>query len=277
MRKILTFLWCLIALSVCGAEGQKIASLSPALTELICYLGGSAQLVARSTACNYPETVKALPAAGDFAIPSLETLAALQVDTVVADTLVDPKVKESIEALKIKFILLPLTSLADYKQAVLTLGAELDKTAVAEAEVAKLEKFMLENPVPENPVPVLVVIWNNPLMSCGKKSFINEFLSLAGGKNIFAAENTAFFSCSLEAVLMAEPEKIIYPCHDGKALDLSILNPYVSIPAIKNQQIYGIKDADLLCRISPRWPQSVALLKQIILGETANVDGLSHP
>ena len=61
MKKIL-FLILINALSVSAAE--RIVSLSPALTELVCHLGCEKQLIGRSDVCNFPESVREIPVAG---------------------------------------------------------------------------------------------------------------------------------------------------------------------------------------------------------------------
>ena len=56
------------------ADDRTIVSLSPALTEILCFLGGEARLVARSGGCNYPESVKKLPGrlgASAFIVPRI--------------------------------------------------------------------------------------------------------------------------------------------------------------------------------------------------------------
>ena len=72
MRRLFHFLFVFSAVCLMAAcSGEKeaapggVVSLSPALTELICHLGREARLIARSTACDWPESVKALPTAGD--------------------------------------------------------------------------------------------------------------------------------------------------------------------------------------------------------------------
>ena len=84
MSRLLRLLACVLAL-LCilvscseSAPSGGVVSLSPALTELICHLGRGDRLVARSTACDWPESVKSLPTAGDFAEPELERILAMK-------------------------------------------------------------------------------------------------------------------------------------------------------------------------------------------------------
>ena len=84
---------CLLAACSDSKEAAPggVVSLSPALTELICQLGREDRLVARSTACDWLESVKALPTAGDFAEPELERILAMKPALVVSNEFVNPK------------------------------------------------------------------------------------------------------------------------------------------------------------------------------------------
>ena len=84
MRRLLRFLFVFtVLLLTASCSGEKksapggVISLSPALTELICHLGCEDRLAARSTACDWPESVKSLPTAGNFAEPELERILAM--------------------------------------------------------------------------------------------------------------------------------------------------------------------------------------------------------
>lgn len=255
-----SFILLLLLITSLGATAsEKIISLSPSLTEIICFLEGEENLVARSSACDYPEMVKNLPEAGDFAIPSLEVIAKLKPDYVVADTLADPKVQKAIERLNIQFKLLPLNSFKEYKTAVSELGRLLNKTENAQNEVTRVEEFMAERAeIKSTPKRVLFVVWDSPIMSCGKQAFINEYLALAGGKNIFETQDIGYFTCSTESIIQANPEVIIYPIHDGRKMEFKTLK------LLKDSKIYGTEDASLVCRLSPRWMEGVKLLEGFI-------------
>ena len=72
-----------------AGEG-RIVSLSPALTELVCYLGCEKNLVGRSSVCSYPESVKKVAVAGRFAIPYTEKVISLKPDIIITNDLVNP-------------------------------------------------------------------------------------------------------------------------------------------------------------------------------------------
>ena len=134
-------LWgCLLLLCSSSAlqAAEQVVSLSPALTELICLLGAEEALVARSSACNYPENVKKLPVAGDFAIPSVEKILQLNADLVVTNALVDGVGYPQLAEFQIPVLHLPLNSIADYCNAVKVLGQKLNREEAAEKEIQRV-------------------------------------------------------------------------------------------------------------------------------------------
>ena len=55
---------------------ERIASLSPNLTEIICLLGGESALCGRSSACDYPPGIRKIPVVGRFGKADPEALIA---------------------------------------------------------------------------------------------------------------------------------------------------------------------------------------------------------
>src|SRR5438876_3220056 len=65
---------------------RRIVSLVPSATELIYALGGEDRLVGRTDFCDYPPAAKDKPSVGGMISPSLETIATLKPDLVIATT-----------------------------------------------------------------------------------------------------------------------------------------------------------------------------------------------
>ena len=71
---------------------QGMVSLAPNLTELVHAIGLGSQLVARSSACDYPPAVTNLPIAGDFGRPNLEVVTRLRPAVILMTDLENPAV-----------------------------------------------------------------------------------------------------------------------------------------------------------------------------------------
>ena len=90
MKKLLLILLFVTALVPLSAEELRVVSLAPALTELICRLGKEKALVGRSSACNYPLSIRNIPVAGEFGRPNPERVVALKPTHVFANALANP-------------------------------------------------------------------------------------------------------------------------------------------------------------------------------------------
>lgn len=106
-------------------------------------------------------------------------------------------------------------------------------------------------------------VWNEPFMSCGSSSFVNDVISLAGGKNIFADLKDSYPIVSEEAIISKNPQYIIIAKSSSVSEDV-IKNRigWSNLDAVKNNQIYVIDD-DLLCRPAPRILDSIEQLSAI--------------
>lgn len=264
-------LWgCLLLLWSSSAlqAAEHVVSLSPALTELICLLGAEEALVARSSACNYPENVKKLPVAGDFAIPSVEKILQLNADLVVTNALVDGVGYPQLAEFQIPVLHLPLNSIADYCNAVKVLGQKLNREEAAEKEIQRVNDkltFYQKTPYASYP-PVLVLIWDDPPYVPGKGAFYNEFLALAGGKNPAETIPREYFAVSDEWVLLHPVEHIFVSMMEGveRAEDLRLSPVWQELPAWKKGQIHFGKDQDVLCRPGPRMFEAIEYFRKIL-------------
>lgn len=268
------FLVFCVCLCLKAEEKKKVISLSPNITETIFHLGGGDTLVGRSSACDYPEEAKKLAVTGGFGAPSLEKIALMQPDIVITSTLKDMNMRKSIENLGIKFYLLPMESIDDYLKGVKELGLLLDCKGKADEEITRIEKGLEsyrqkaeKTPFEKRPL-VYLEIWDNPTMTVGKISFINDIITLAGGRNIAGEKDRSYFSCSREWVLLSRPDVIICPAmKDERVADIKKRPGWDEIPAIKNSRIYVNINQNLIYRLGPRILDGIGLLRKCFYPE----------
>lgn len=265
MKLFLLVITLLFSLAL-AADEIRIVSLSPSLTELICVLGGESKLVGRSTACNYPETVRKITAAGDFAKPNVEMIAALRPTVIVADSLYPPAAGEMLRKLGFRLIVKPNTTLNEYLQWVTFLGRELRMETAAETECARVKQqraALLKNngKIPENKRPRIVwLLWHDPLLAAGGGSLCDEVIHLSGGVNP-AGKEKAYFRPSVEWLLQTDPDILILLHGQGNAAGLLRKHPALkNIKAVKNNRIITDLPEDLLLRPGPRLFEGIRLL-----------------
>ena len=256
---------CLL-MTACSGEKEAapggVVSLSPALTELICQLGREERLIARSTACDWPESVKALPTAGDFAEPELERILAMKPALVVSNEFVNPKDADALRQAGIEVELHPCDGFDDYREWVVRMGRLLDCPDEAEAELkradARIAEFEAElKNTQTKPLRALYVIWDSPLLTAGAESLPDAVGRLAGLENIVKTEK-GYPSISLEFVLKEDPDVIVWFAH-GK--DWKSNPSWHGIRAVSTDHVLDPRDDSALLRAGPRIFDGIADLK----------------
>jgi iron complex transport system substrate-binding protein len=239
---------------------------------MIFAIGGAAQLVGRSSACNYPpESMNAIQIIGDFGVPSLERLLTAKPDAVLytdlADLTLDPKLRK----IGLNPVLIPCARLDDIPPAIIQLGRHLHRESEANTLATRLTQQIAAcraAPPAPHPPRVLVLIWNDPLTAAGRNTFISDLITLAGGKNIGDEINRDYFPVSGEWVLDRNPDIIFCFFMAGKnSVKQQILQRrgWEHVAAIRDGCVYDGFDNDLVVRPGPRVMQGLELIRPTIL------------
>lgn len=262
-------LWVAVSAVLSLAAGERVVSLSPNLTEAIVQLGAEEQLAGRSMSCDYPESVKKIPAVGQFGVPAFELLLAVRPTLVVTETLRDPAVAERLRELGIRCEIFPSRSFEEYFTTLERLGKLLGKEAESRREItagrARIARWTrLDCGVPREQRPrVLVVIDVSPVVTAGKQSFLTRMMELAGGRNCAEVVDRNYFICSFEQIQLWQPEVIFAPGLSKAMLGTLEQTPgWSSLPAVRNKRIVADLDADLFHRLGPRSFDGIELLRE---------------
>lgn len=255
----------LFSFAVLTAAPVRVVSLSPALTDAVVLIGGVKQLAGKSSACSAPET-KNIPVAGNMGYPDVEKIIRLNVDYVISDTRHPGGRWQLLELAGIKTVFLPGEKLADFPDNLRKLGKllKLEKQSGIAAENFETQIAQLRQSIPKDKVRALIVFAVAPAVSCSKKSFIDEALTLAGVENICSDGKRAYFVVPSEYILRQMPEVIISAGVPEKAVkDFFARQEFRHLPAVKNNRIIFI-DPDKFCRAGKDLPQAIKALRQEI-------------
>ena len=239
-----------------------MVSLAPNLTELVFELGFGSNLVGRSSACDYPPEVRALPVVGGFGQPNWEMLESLKPDLVLATDLEKPGLLDRLKEMGVQTLLLPCESWDQLMQAGLAVGDAFDQRVVGEMFIrnmttrrADLEKrvaiFHKDKPRPR----VYVEVWGDPLTTAGGQSFLNDLIQLAGGTNIAAALRPQYVHVSAEWVIREDPDVILlaYMLPNASSVESVVKRPgWDKMRAVRGNAICANTPPDLLLRPGPR-------------------------
>lgn len=83
---------------------ERIISLTPNITEIVCALGLEENLVGRTDYCDYPESVSSIESIGDIMTPNTEKIVELNPDVIISDGMQNQEFGESLRELGLKVI-----------------------------------------------------------------------------------------------------------------------------------------------------------------------------
>ncbi|HXF32249.1 MAG TPA: helical backbone metal receptor [Solirubrobacterales bacterium] len=161
----------------------RIVCLVPSITELLCDLGLSGQLVGRTGFCVHPwETVREIPKVGGTKDVLMDRVRALEPTHVVVN--VDENLKEDAEALA-RFVPNVVVTHPQEPRDNLTLYRQMGETFGREAEAERLcERFeaaYARAAASAGPAQsVLYLIWRDPWMTVAPDTYIAQTLALFG-------------------------------------------------------------------------------------------------
>jgi ABC-type Fe3+-hydroxamate transport system substrate-binding protein len=165
----------------------RIVCLVPSITELLCDLGLSGQLVGRTGFCIHPwETVRTIPKVGGTKDLKFDRIRELEPTHVVVN--VDENRKEDADALA-EFIpnvivthpLEPRDNLDLYRQMGETFGVETEAEKLCGEFEAAYERALANRGAEQR---VLYLIWRDPWMTIAPETYISQTLSLFGWETV---------------------------------------------------------------------------------------------
>jgi iron complex transport system substrate-binding protein len=188
---------------------QRIVSLFPSWTEVICALDLGDKLVGRSRHCDFPPEVKRLPVVSDGFDGSLEAILRLQPDLVIV---YDRDLADRIGRLGIRALSVQAETLdevfAAYETIARAAGVPGHGRALAarvRAEIDAATRRFAGEPRRR----VLFCIDGRSGHVVGPNNFVHELMLAVGAENVAADASGPFPVYSLEAALRKDPEVIL--------------------------------------------------------------------
>jgi len=111
---------------------------------------------------------------------------------------------------------------------------------------------------------VFVVVWNNPLMTAGRGTFISNLINIAGGQDVADKDVAGYPTYSPERLVADDPDIIFTgniknSVNPGQVSGLSAL----SLRAVKDGQCFAIPD-DWTARPGPRLADGLLCIAKIL-------------
>jgi ABC-type Fe3+-hydroxamate transport system substrate-binding protein len=200
------------------APAHRVVSLIPATTELLFAIGAGDAVVGRSTWCDYPAAAARVPNLGDGINPNVEAILAARPDLVVLyNSVQHAAVSARLRGLGIPTLRMNTDRLADVDRIGRLLGRLTGRSGSADSLAGAFDTALASatvTPREGHRPTVLLLVWEQPPMTIGRGSFLNELVERAGGANLFGDVAVSAGPVSIEAVASRDPD-FIFTTTDG--------------------------------------------------------------
>jgi iron complex transport system substrate-binding protein len=247
-----------------GAEGtarpRTIISLSPNVTEILEGIGAFGRVVAVSDYCSYPPQVEALPRVGGWLNTDLEKVVALRPDLIIMTDDQAIFVKDRLEGLGLRTLVVPSQTVEDVYRAMAEIGSAVGNPREAQAleGLTRAELATIRDKAGGRPRPrVLCVVDRLPgtlrdLYVATRGSFLSELIDIAGGDPIVPPSGASYAKLTTEALLALDPDVILdlgqgvtAPVVAASRLGGDPLAAWADLPqlrAVRQRRVYALTD-----------------------------------
>jgi len=260
---------------------ERVVSIAPNITEIIFALGAEERLIARSQACDYPLAAKEIPQITTYPQLDLEYLSGLDADLVFStDEIFTGDDIALLEEVRIPVYIQSYRNLDEVYEGIRELGEILERDSAAYRladSLERVEEIIVSRTENLPRYRTMILISADPLKVVGGKGFLNEFITKAGGENIFEDKEQAYPTTTLEEIMYRNPEFIIFPA-DNPATLQAILSQYPALTrtsAYASRQVFTISP-DWMYRPGPRMIRGLLELTHILHASLTPDNILQH-
>jgi iron complex transport system substrate-binding protein len=243
-------------------SAKRIVTLAPFLTELVFTAGAGNRVVGVSAYSDFPPEAKKLPQVSSALSWSLEEIAALKPDLVLAwrDNMRVEDVSR-LGAFGIAVYVADARNFEDVPRALKSIGTLTGRDTSAAIEAYQQQLARLRAQYGAKPrVTALLEIWHSPLTTIAGRHFMNEALEICGARNVFSDLAGVAPVVSWEEVLLRDPDVIVgISSATGERDFRANWADRATLRAVmQGHLVYA--DADRLQRLTTRTPAGVASL-----------------
>jgi len=245
-------------------EPKRIISLTPNNTEILYAIGAESKIAGVNSWSDYPAAAKKKPHVGDHVI-NVEKVISLKPDLVFAHGFLNGDAVRSLEAYKMKvFVIDPKTInqlASDIKAIGRLVNCESKANSIAD-KLVKVRTDILYNSKKYKSRPkVLFSVQTDPLWAAGPQTFVDEMISIAGGRNLASDLKPGFNQFSTEMAVSRNPDVIITTFNGDTHLFTS--GQWKVTNAAKKNRVYSI-NPDTTVRPGPRLIQGMKVIARMV-------------
>jgi iron complex transport system substrate-binding protein len=244
---------------------RRIVSLNPATTELVHALGAGDRLVGRTTWDTYPPQVSRARDLGSGLRPNVEAVLETRPDLVLLYASADNRMAaDRLRAAGVPTLSLKLDRIGQLERAAILVGDAIgagDRARIVVDSVMRtLDSVRTAVTGRERP-RVFWHVWDAPIITIGRGSFLHELLEIAGGANVYGDVNAPSPHVELEDIARRGPELVLA----GPVGAHRIRNErrWQAVRAVRNGRVVVI-DTTLVARPSVRLGEAAVSLARLL-------------
>lgn len=194
-------------------QPQTAGSLSPAVTEMICELGYSDNLIGRSSYCDYPANVSEKADLGSAANPDADAVIAATPQLLISQSPIAKKDIVKIEEGGTRVMIIPAPRSVEqlynqYKDIAAVFGGKITCSEAADKAIRPLSDALRKA---EGSIGRFVYIMSPDLAAAGNDDFVGNFFSKFGENAVETPEDGGNAVLDAEQLAELSPEWLIMP------------------------------------------------------------------
>lgn len=195
------------------AAPARIVSLSPTTTEILFAIGAGSRVVGRTHWDTWPPAAQRLPDLGPGLRPNVEAVLARHPDLVLLYASNDNRdAAAQLRAAGVPVIALKADRLADFRRTTLLIGAAVGASERARLTVDTVERTLARVRAATGRLPRPTVfwhVWDAPIITIGRGSYLDELVTIAGGRNVYGDVASPSPQVSIEDIAHRNPDVIL--------------------------------------------------------------------
>lgn len=248
-----------------GAVARRIVSLNPVTTEFVLALGERERLVGRTHWDLFTEESRSIPDVGDGMMPNVEAVLGQRPDLVLLyATESNRAAAQQLRRAGVATLSYRTDHVSDLARVGTILAEALGRRStgarVLDSVAARLDSLRAL-PAPARRVRAFWHVWDAPVLTIGKGSYLSELLEIAGGENVFADIEAPSPQVTLEEIARRDPDVIL--AGPNSAATMRAHQGWQAIRAVREGRILVI-DTTLVGRPGVRMGEAAEHLRALL-------------
>ena len=248
-------------------SAERIVSLAPSATEILFALGVGDKIVGVDAFSDYPEETKNIEVVGDYNGPDVEKIVSLSPDIVFCGNTLQEEMIGELEKLGLTVVATEAVAFEDIQKSIEMMGNIVGEQDAAKTVVDSINSAVetAKQNAPKEEITVYYAMSYRDMgnWTSGPGSFINTMIELAGGVPVTKDAADSWLEYPMEELVNRDPDIILLSSDMGSAEDISNVQGYADLSAVKNGKVYQM-EANILSRPGPRIAEAIAIISDIL-------------